>query len=67
MMASKKKAAPLGKLTKENLEQQFKEQRSTPKFDENDIETESIMMLDQSMAGSRMNSPRGIAQSTMSF
>ena len=60
IMTSKKKAAPLGKLTKENLDQQFRDQRSTPKFDENDIETESIMMLDQSMAGSKMNSPRRI-------
>jgi hypothetical protein len=43
-------------LTQENLDERFKDEKNnTPKFEENDIETESIMM-DQSVA-----SPRGLA------
>jgi len=35
----------IGKLTQENLDEKFKtEKNNTPKFEENDIETESIMM-----------------------
>ena len=45
--------AEIGKLTKHNLDQKFNKQ-TAPKFDENDIETESILVPDQSML-----SPKG--------